>query len=90
MTKNKKMRCRESTKWLSNVRRGWYRIFPVTLGEVWDPVQAETSLAAEDTLVLLEILIPGEDINEQEVQGLLDVFSFFIQKKSNAFFNRSK
>ena len=83
MTKNKKMRCRESTKRLSNVRRGWYRIFPVTVGEVWDPVQAETSLAAEDTLVLLEILIPGEDINEQEVQGLRDVFSFFIQRKQD-------
>lgn len=83
MAKHKKVRCVESTKRLSNVRRGWYRIFPVTLGEVWDPVQAETSLAEEDTLVLLEILIPGEDINEQEIQGLRDVFSFFIQKKQD-------
>lgn len=71
----------EGTAVLSNKRRGWYRIFPVTLGENWDPAAAETSLAAGDTLVLLEILIPGEDIKEQEIQGLCDVFSFFIQKK---------
>ena len=42
---------------------------------------AETSLAAGDTLVLLEILIPGEDIEEQDLQRLCDVFSFFVQKK---------
>lgn len=71
----------ESTAAVSNVRRGWYRIFPVTLGEKWNPAVAETSLAAGDTLVLLEILIPGEDIEEQDLQGLCDVFSFFVQKK---------
>lgn len=71
----------ESTVAVSNARRGWYRIFPVTLGKKWDPAVAETSLAAGDTLVLLEILIPGEDIEEQDLQGLCDVFSFFIQKK---------
>lgn len=71
----------ESTAAVSNVRRGWYRIFPVTLGEKWDSAVAETSLAAGDTLVLLEILIPGEDIEEQDLQGLCDVFSFFVQKK---------
>lgn len=71
----------ESTAAVSNVCRGWYRIFPVTLGEKWDSAVAETSLAAGDTLVLLEILIPGEDIEEQDLQGLCDVFSFFVQKK---------
>lgn len=71
----------ESTVAVSNARRGWYRIFPVTLGKKWDPAVAETSLAAGDTLVLLEILIPGEDIEEPELQRLCDVFSFFVQKK---------
>ena len=71
----------ESTVAVSNARRGWYRIFPVILGEKWDPAVAETSLAAGDTLVLLEILIPGEDIEEQDLQRLCDVFSFFVQKK---------
>ena len=71
----------ESTVAVSNPCRGWYRIFPVILGEKWDPAVAETSLAAGDTLVLLEILIPGEDIEEQDLQRLCDVFSFFVQKK---------
>lgn len=71
----------ESTVAVSNARRGWYRIFPVILGEKWDPAVAETSLAAGDTLVLLEILIPGEDIEEQDLQRLCEVFSFFVQKK---------
>ena len=71
----------ESTVAVSNPCRGWYRIFPVILGEKWDPAVAETSLTAGDTLVLLEILIPGEDIEEQDLQRLCDVFSFFVQKK---------
>lgn len=36
----------ESTVAVSNARRGWYRIFPVILGEKWDPAVAETCLAA--------------------------------------------
>ena len=30
----------ESTVAVSNARRGWYRIFPVILGEKWDPAVA--------------------------------------------------
>ena len=81
MTSKMKKLPAESTVAVSNARRGWYRIFPVILGEKWDPAVAETSLAAGDTLVLLEILIPGEDIEEQDLQRLCDVFSFFVQKK---------
>ena len=81
MTSKTKKLPAESTVAVSNARRGWYRIFPVILGEKWDPAVAETSLAAGDTLVLLEILIPGEDIEEQDLQRLCDVFSFFVQKK---------
>ena len=77
----------ESTVAVFNARRGWYRIFPVTLGEKWDPAVAEASLAAGDTLVLLEILIPGEDIEEPELQRLCDVFSFFVQKKHSDYEN---
>ena len=81
MTSKTKKLPAESTVSVSNARRGWYRIFPVILGEKWDTAVAETSLAAGDTLVLLEILIPGEDIEEQDLQRLCDVFSFFVQKK---------
>ncbi len=67
----------ESTVAVSNARRGWYRIFPVTLGKKWDPAVAETSLAAGDTLVLLEILIPGEDRN---CRGFVMSFPFLYKR----------
>ncbi|MGN1205796.1 MAG: DUF4874 domain-containing protein [Eubacterium sp.] len=81
MTSRKKNLLMESTRVLSNPRRGWYRIFPVTLGKKWDSAVAQTSLAQGDTLVLLEILIPGEDIKRRDIEGLCDVFSFFANKQ---------
>ena len=72
----------ENIENIRNPRRGWYRIFPFTLGETWDPIQTESSLVKEDVLVLVEILLPNRKLkgDTNVAQWLRQVFSFFQER----------